>query len=253
ILLGLGGLAGSNELVAMRAAGYDRERILGSVVLAVGACLVVLFLMAEFLIPDLEARANAQRDQLRSGQVHLGRFGALWLRDGEMMIRIGYSAWTDEDQPKFGNLTIYRIDGGVQPRAVLRAEGATHTGQTWELRDVVQREVFGTADQSSRLERLSLESTLSYDLFSSAVSKPRLLAINDLLGMIGLLDANELDTGQYRQALWNRVFFPLNVLAMILVSLPFSFRGGRQGGRGLSVFVGLSLGLMFFVISRLIR
>src|SRR5699024_5680063 len=140
-MLGLGGLAGSHELVAMRAAGYDRERILGSVVLAVGACLVVLFLVAEFLIPDLEARANAQRDQLRSGQVHLGRFGALWLRDGEMMIRIGYSAWTDEDQPKFGNLTIYRIDGGVQPRAVLRAEGATHTGQPWELRDVVQREV----------------------------------------------------------------------------------------------------------------
>jgi lipopolysaccharide export system permease protein len=53
--------------------------------------------------------------------------------------------------------------------------------------------------------------------------------------------------------MWNRLFFPLNVLAMILIALPFAFRGARQGGRGLSIFVGLSLGLMFFVISRLIK
>ncbi|NBD96017.1 MAG: LPS export ABC transporter permease LptG [Gammaproteobacteria bacterium] len=251
-MLGLGGLAGTNELVAMRAAGYDRGRILASVMLSVGACLIVLFLIAEFVIPGLEARANAQRDQLRSGQVHLGKFGALWLRDGQLMIRIGYSAWTDENQPKFGDVLVYRLGEDMRPELVMSAAGATHNGQAWKLRGVTERESFdGTESRQGR--PVTLDSTLSYDLFASAVSKPRMLAIGDLLGMIELLDANELDTGQYRQALWNRLFFPLNVLAMILVSLPFTFRGARQGGRGLSIFVGLSLGLMFFVISRLIR
>jgi lipopolysaccharide export system permease protein len=251
-MLGLGGLAGSNELVAMRAAGYDRGRVLGSIMLSVGACLVVLFLLAEFVIPGLEARASAQRDQLRSGQVHLGRFGALWLRDGGMMIRIGYSAWSDRNQPEFGDLLIYRVGDDMAPQRVMHAESATHTGDAWQLRDVVGRGVFDGEDSRGEAT-LTVDSTLSYDLFASAVSKPRMLAIDDLLGMIELLGANELDTGQYRQALWNRLFFPLNVLAMILISLPFAFRGGRQGGRGLSIFVGLSLGLMFFVISRLIR
>jgi lipopolysaccharide export system permease protein len=251
-MLGLGGLAATNELVAMRAAGYDRGRVLGSVMLAVGACLFVLFVLAEFLIPGLEARASAERDQLRSGQVHLGRYGALWLRDGSMMMRIGYSAWSDDDQPEFGNMLIYRIEEGMQPTVVMHAESATHTGEAWQLRDVDRRGLFDQA-ASVRERSVSLDSTLSYDLFASAVSKPRMLAIDDLLQMIELLDANELDTGRYRQALWNRLFFPLNVLAMILISLPFAFRSGRQGGRGLSIFVGLSLGMMFFVISRLIR
>lgn len=251
-MLGLGGLSGTNELVAMRAAGFDRGRVLGSVMLAVGACLLVLFLVAEFMIPGMEARANAQRDQLRSGQVQLGKFGALWLRDGAMMIRIGYSAWTDEDQPEFGELLIYRLDEDMQPDLVMHAVGATHTGDAWRLRGVTEREVFDGA-RTGQAGTVTLDSTLSYDLFSSAVSKPRMLAVADLLDMIALLDANDLDTGQYRQALWNRLFFPLNVLAMILISLPFTFRGARQGGRGLSIFVGLSLGLMFFVISRLIR
>lgn len=251
-MLGLGGLAATNEVVAMRAAGYDRGRILGSVVLAIGACLFVLFLMAEFMIPGLEARASAQRDQLRSGQVHLGRFGALWLRDGSMMVRIGYSAWSDDNEPEFGDVLVYRVSGEMQPERVLHADRAAHTGEVWELHGVTERGVFEGAD-SARTRSMTLDSTLSYDLFASSVSKPRMLAIGDLLDMISLLDANNLDTGQYRQALWNRLFFPLNVLAMILVSLPFAFRGARQGGRGLSVFVGLSLGLMFFVISRLIR
>lgn len=251
-MLGLGGLAATNELVAMRASGYDRLQILASVTAAVGICLLVLFLAAEFLIPGLESRANAQRDQLRSGQVHLGKFGALWLRDGRWMIRIGYSAWSAEDRPEFGNLLIYRLDDGMRPAEVLHAASATHTGTSWQLRGVSRRAVFGEsgAPHESSLE---LDSSLSYDLFASAVSKPRMLAVIDLLGMIRLLDANGLDTGRYRQALWNRLFFPLNVLAMILISLPFAFRGGRQGGRGLSIFAGLSLGLMFFVISRLIR
>lgn len=251
-MLGLGGLAGTNELVAMRAAGYDRGRVLASVLLSVGVCLIGLFLLAEFMIPGLEARANAQRDQLRSGQVHLGKFGALWLRDGDMMIRIGYSAWSDENQPEFGDVLVYRLADGMQPDRVMLADSATHTGEEWKLRDVARRGVFGDDVTRSETE-LTVDSTLSYDLFSSAVSKPRMLAIGDLLGMIALLDANELDTGSYRQALWNRLFFPLNVLAMILVSLPFTFRGARQGGRGLSIFVGLSFGLMFFVVSRLIR
>ncbi|MDZ7791268.1 MAG: LPS export ABC transporter permease LptG [Xanthomonadales bacterium] len=251
-MLGVGGLAGTNELVAMRAAGYDRGRVLASVMLSVGACLLVLFLLAEFVIPGLEARASAQRDQLRSGQVHLGKYGALWLRDGSMMIRIGYSAWSDDNQPEFGDVLVYHLDEGMQPDRVMHAASATHTGDAWQFRHVAERGVFDDP-QSRREASMTFDSTLSYDLFASAVSKPRMLAIGDLLGMIALLDANELDTGRYRQALWNRAFFPLNVLAMILISLPFAFRGGRQGGRGLSIFAGLSLGLMFFVVSRLIR
>nr|WP_276207561.1 LPS export ABC transporter permease LptG [Wenzhouxiangella sp. XN201] len=252
VMLGLGGLAATNELVALRAAGFDRGQILASVLGVIMLCLLVLFLLGESMIPGLEARASAQRDQLRSGQVHLGKFGALWLRDGDKILRIGYSAWADDDQPEFGDVLVYRLASNMQPELLMHADGATHDGSAWRLRGVTRRGVFETPDWERR-GRVELDSTLSYDLFASAVSKPRMLAIVDLLGMIRLLDANDLDTGPYRQALWNRVFYPLNVIAMILIALPFAFRGGRQGGRGLSIFAGLSLGLMFFVISRLIR
>jgi len=251
-LLGLGGLAATRELVAMRAAGFDRRQILISVLAAVGLCLAVLFVVSETLLPQLEARASAERDQARSGQVRLGRYGALWLRDGHLMLRIDYSSWSARETPEFSQLLIYRLDDAMRPLQILTAGTASHDGSRWRLSNVAARTIDGSEPPEEHAQ-LVLESTLSYDLFSSAVTRPRMLAIADLIDMIKLLGANELNTEPYRQALWNRLFYPLNVLAMILISLPFAFGGARHGGRGLSLLAGVSLGLMFFVVSRLVR
>lgn len=250
-MLGLGGLAAANELVAMRAAGFDRPQMLFSVLGAVSLCLLALMLVSELLVPGLEARAGAERDQARTGQVHLGRWGALWLRDGDYMIRIGHSAWSDREMPEFGNLILYRLDRQMRPHEILRAQTATHDGSRWELRQVASRAVSNEKPVESDDGVVVLESTLSHDLFSSAISRPRVLPVRDLKEVIGFLRANDLDTTPYEQAMWNRIFFPLNVLAMVLVSLPFAFRGGRQTSRGLNLFAGVTLGLAFFVVSRL--
>ena len=251
-MLGLGGLAAANELVAMRASGFDRQQILISVLGTVVACLIALMLISEFLVPGLEARAGAERDQARTGQVLLGRYGALWLRDGDYMLRIGHSAWSREDMPEFGDILIYRVDRRMRLHQIIRAESATHDGRVWHLRQVSDRPIGDLpAVREVTDQVLRLDSTLSHDLFSSIISRPRVLSVADLNEMIGFLEANELDTDSYEQALWNRVFFPLNVLAMVLVSLPFVFRGGRQTSRGINLFFGVTLGLGFFVISRL--
>jgi lipopolysaccharide export system permease protein len=251
-MLGLGGLAAANELVAMRAAGFDRRQILVSVMGAVAVCLIALMLVSEFLVPGLEARAGAERDQARTGQVLLGRYGALWIRDGDYMLRIGHSAWSRDDMPEFGDLLVYRVDRQMKLHQIIRAETATHDGRAWHLRQVNDR-LIGELPEMREVsaDARRLDSTLSHDLFSSVISRPRVLSVTDLNEMIGFLEVNELDPTSYEQALWNRVFFPLNVLAMVLVSLPFVFRGGRQTSRGINLFFGVTLGLGFFVFSRL--
>lgn len=251
-MLGLGGLAAGNELVAMRAAGFDRRQILMSVLGAVTGCLIVLVLISELVVPGLEARAGAMREQARSGQVYLGRYGALWLRDGRFVVRIGHSAWSQADAPEFGDVLVYQLDGDMKPEAVIKAQTATHDGSRWLLRNADHRRIDAEAAESAGSgDGITLESTLSYDLFAASISRPRVLSMRDLDEMIDFLQANDLDTDPYRQALWNRVFFPLNVLAMVLVSLPFAFRGGRHGNRGVSLFFGVTLGLGFFILTRL--
>ncbi|MEE4637871.1 MAG: LPS export ABC transporter permease LptG [Wenzhouxiangella sp.] len=249
-LLGLGGLASANELVAMRAAGFDRWHVAWRVLGVVSVCVLVMAAMAEWLIPDLETRARAERQQARSGQLHVGDGGQLWLRDGPFMIRLNESLWRDEEDLSFSDALVYRLDEQMRPQRILRAARAFHKNGEWLLEQVSYRDLESEDGMGfSALTRLP--SRLSPELFIAAVSRPRLLAMSDLQQMRGYLVRNGLDASAYEQAFWQRAFLPLNVLAMVLVALPFVFMSGRAGQRSPGLFIGVVLGLMFFVLSRL--
>lgn len=251
-LLGLGGLAAGNELVAMRAAGFDRRQLVLRVLAAVMLCLVILMLLSELAIPGLEASARADRQQARTGQVYLGGHGNLWLRDGSQVVRIGYSAWLADDRIEFGDLLIYTLDSAMRPRDIITAERASHEQGQWQLQQA-SRSSLDSSQGLTRTDRILLDSDLSPELFAATVSRPRLLPMPDLLRMRAFLDRNGLDAERYIQAFWDRLFFPINVLAMVLIGLPFVFRDQRSGGRGLNLFAGVALGLAYFVLTRLVQ
>lgn len=249
-LMGMGTLASGNELVAMRAAGFDRHQLALRALLAIGLCLVVLIWLSDQVIPGLESSAQAERQQARSGQVHLGRLGVLWLRDGVHVVQVGYSVWTSDDDLEFGDIVIYAMDEGMQPRRVIVADHARHDGQSWLLNHAVSRSFVdhGAAEQH---DQLRLSSGLSTELFAASVSRPRMLSLGDLWEMKAFLRRNDLDVEAYEQAFWGKVMFPVYVLSMVLIGLPFVFRSMRHGGYGLNLFAGVSLGLLFFVSVRL--
>jgi lipopolysaccharide export system permease protein len=249
-LTGLGALAGGNELVAMRAAGFDRHHLATRVLAAVVLCLVLLAALSEWVIPEFEKNARAERQQARTGQLHLGAFGSLWLRDGQRMIRIGRSAWAGDDELEFSDLTVYELGGDMQPRTILVAERGRHRDGRWELFGVARRDLDSEAELD-RAARLQLDSGLNPDLFVAAVSRPKMLSLRDLVAMQAFLERNELNADPYAEALWARLVYPINVIAIVLIGLPFVFSGPRQSGRGVSVFAGVVLGLMFFVLTRL--
>lgn len=248
-LLGLGALAAGNELVAMRAAGFDRRHLTVRVLVVVALCLSLMMAAAEWLIPDLETRARAERQQARTGQLHVGELGQFWLRDGSFFLRLGQSVWLDEATLDFTDVLVYQFDEQMRPIEILQAAQATHAGDHWLLRDVLWREVEAATGGDEPVRRI--ESGLSPELFITAVSRPRLLALTDLRQMRAYLDRSGLDTGPYDQAFWTRVFFPVNVLAMVMVGLPFVFVSARGGARGGGLFAGVALGMAFFVLSRL--
>ena len=249
-LMGMGALASGNELVAMRAAGFDRRQLALRALLAIGLCLAVLIWLADQVIPGLESSAQAERQQARTGQVYLGRLGALWLRDGIHVVQVGYSIWTSEDELEFGDILIYATDEGMRPRRVIVADHARHDGQNWLLNHAVSRSL-ATNAAAEHHEELRLASGLSTELFAASVSRPRMLSLGDLWEMMAFLRRNDLDVEAYEQAFWGKVMFPVYVLSMVLIGLPFVFRSTRQGGYGLNLFAGVSLGLLFFVSVRL--
>jgi len=249
-LTGLGALAAGNELVAMRAAGFDRRHLAARVLAAILLCLVLLGILSEWVIPELEKTARAERQQARTGQLHLGSFGSLWLRDGQRIVRIGRSAWADDDALEFGDLTFYELGAGMRPRLVMVAERGRHVDGRWALFNASGRylDPVTTVEQAGRV---GLDSVLNPDVFAAAVSRPRMLSLRDLIAMQEFLRSNGLRAEPYAQAMWERLLYPVNTLAIVLVGLLFLFSRPRQAGGGINLFAGVALGLVFFVLTRL--
>jgi lipopolysaccharide export system permease protein len=252
-LLGLGSLVSSREWLAMRCAGWSRPRLVAQLMAIIGMMVLVLVVAAEWLIPSLESHAQGQRDQARSGELSLGRHGALWLRDGDAMIRIGRSLWLDDSRLEFAEVLIQQFDAQRQPVAVLTAEHARHQQGQWRLTGVVVQPLEEPAS-ASRFDELTLRSQLSPELFAAAVTRPRLLSTRDLLEMRRFLATSELNAVPYERALWGRVFYPLNVLAMVVVGAVLLLAmPTERGGTGLAVFAGVVLGLGYFILVRLVE
>jgi lipopolysaccharide export system permease protein len=51
--------------------------------------------------------------------------------------------------------------------------------------------------------------------------------------------------------LWTKLFYPLAVLVMVVLALPFAHVQSRQAGVGAKIFAGIMLGLVFYFLNRL--
>jgi len=80
---------------------------------------------------------------------------------------------------------------------------------------------------------------------------PEKLELNTLWENMRLLDTGAQKTTRFEIAFWNKVFYPVSVIVMMIVALPFSYFQRRQGGVGFRMFAGTILGLTFFLIGRL--
>ena len=86
-LIGLGMLAGTSELVVMRAAGVSILRISWLVLQPVLLVVVVALLLGEFVTPKVDQYAESQRAQAQGGQRLAGEHG-FWSRDGREFVHI---------------------------------------------------------------------------------------------------------------------------------------------------------------------
>lgn len=251
VMIGMARLAGQRELVAMRACGFHRARIVAQV-LGTGLALgLAVMLLGETLAPRLELKARIERAQRAGEVVGMSANDGLWLRDGLQMVRIGLLLWSRDGYFEFGDLSIYRLaDDGVALEGLLNAGSATHRDGRWLLEQATQLDLASGAVTTHAL--LELDSVLEIDLFRALATRPRLLPARDILQVIAHLRANGQDASAYSQALWRRLYYPLNLLAMIVAGVALLLRHDRALVGSVAAFLGVSIGVGFIVVQRLI-
>ena len=251
-LLGIGGLAGANELVAFRTAGVSRLRLAAAGI--AGALLITLPVMVigEWVAPDAEQQARAFKLSRLAGQVIIGGPSGMWMRDGSNIVNIRRPLLTverGEQSITFQDVEIHHFNGFSGLQKITRAESAFFDGEQWTLEGVSEIEIGPTAVISSKRERTPWVSGVKPELLESAVTRPPYLSVRVLWDQLNYLQNNGLDDRIYRSAFWEKLIYPFAIIALVLAGMPFVFGSSRQHNLGFRLFIGMTLGGLFMLVN----
>jgi lipopolysaccharide export system permease protein len=102
-----------------------------------------------------------------------------------------------------------------------------------------------------RIEERPWESALTPNILGVLLVQPERMAAVELVRYIAHLSANRQQTEPYEIALWNKVFYPLAIVVMMMLALPFAYLHVRQGSVSLKIFAGVMIGVLFYMLNKL--
>jgi lipopolysaccharide export system permease protein len=248
-LMGLGALANHQELIAARSSGMSKARMARPVF---EACLLVaalVVLMQSLVIPFTERTASELRSKaLEETSLDAGGRREFWTRSGENFVHVSDVLFNRilED------VEIYRTDAQGKLGELIQARQATILGaETWLLEDVIRTSLDGMTANEERLHILEWRDLLSEEQANILILPVEALAPYDLVRYITHLQANDLDTHQFRVIFWQQMSIAIAVLAMGLLSLPLLVGSTRAISASQRIVLGGIIGIVFYLLQQL--
>lgn len=259
--------ASHSEFTAMRAAGLGRRRALGIVVRSGLWLALATVLVGEGLTPPAEKLAQTLRLSALGGTV-AGQFkSGLWIKDtlkdadGKVeRLRFVNVSELQTDSTMSG-VRVFEFDSQFRLVEILSAaRGRFVPPQSWRLEDT-ERTLFepvmvagnAVSLRASRSMQPSREwsSELNPDILGVLMLVPERMSAWSLVQYIQHLRDNRQRTDRYEIAFWKKLVYPVAVIVMMALALPFAYLQTRAGGIGYKVFAGIMLGVAFHFMNGL--
>lgn len=250
-LMGLGQLAASSELTALRALGLSRRRLGVTVAGSVALLTVLMVLNGETLGPWGDRMANVVKQTSTHRDTVVARYSGLWAREGEVILNAQGGQERSENGRtwlELRDVRLFEFEPDGRLRSMSQARVAEHRPGAWLLRDVTKT-YFG--DRSVRREAIAEQrwtSRLDTAALTADLDSPRYLASGELRDAMEYRERNGLDADEFEQHYWGRWFYPINALALCLAAVPFAFGTLRSGGLGRRLFLGIVFSLGFWLL-----
>ena len=267
--------AGNSEFTAMRAAGMSRYLALRSIV-GIGVVLAILTAIAgEWVAPVAEQLAQKLRlNVLGASQGGTFRSG-LWIKDsvkdskGQALRLRFVNIGNLTPEGRMERVEIHEFDPGFRLSSVIRAAAGSYqpeevagggTRSAWKLTGVEQTRFEVAAGESgiealrTRMDRapeMIWESDLNPGILAVLTIAPDRMSAWALWRYTSHLRENSQNADRYELALWKKIVYPVAIIVMLMLALPFAYLQSRAGGIGLKLFLGVMLGVGFYFMNGL--
>lgn len=265
-VLALAGLAQRNELVILRVSGVSGFKLLGMLWLVTIPWVVGAFVLSEVITPAAELKASDVSLRLL-GRAEGGRLSSgYWFKEADKDggTRIINISQLNADGA-VTNITLYEFRAGQELASMSQAANGRFADGFLHLNNVTrtvvdEATIAALADgqrpaaPATRVERVGervVETTLTPERLIARVLTPERMSLLVLSDYIRYLADNNLQTDRQVVALWRKIAYPFTLFVMMTIAAPIAFMQTRRGGVGSKVFIGILLGVGFFMANQL--
>jgi lipopolysaccharide export system permease protein len=243
-------LARHSEITVMRASGLSTAAMLWMLGLVGCAPVALTFVFGEYIAPPAESAAQQWRLTATNSMVSQQLRSGLWVKDGHRVINVR-TLLPDRSMEK---VRVFTFDDGHALRAISDAAQGQYVGEGegyWRLTGVAQTEFFDDHAVLSEPPELIWQSALTPEVLSVLMVQPERMSVANLWAYIRHLRDNQQSAERYEIALWKKLIAPFASLVMLALALPFALTHERSGGVSVKVFLGVMLGIAFYLLNGL--
>lgn len=251
VLLGLGSLVRSNEVLAMHGSGISTLRI-GRPLLATSVALSLLALAwNEIVVPPTAGRARAIKDIDIKSMDSRGMLDAtsLWLQVPDGFLNIDYF---DATSNRLEGITLHGVDENFRLHRLIEISNASWIGDKWIYDGGTMREFApdGSFTYGPLGERkVELGGTPAE--FRRKAPRSDEFSIRQLSQRIRTLRAKGLDPAGFETDLQFKFALPLSGIITILIGLPLALRGSTRAGSAQHIGTGMAVCFLYWLTQAL--
>ena len=262
-------LASTRQFTVLRVSGIGPWRFCGMLLMPGIVLVICAYLLGNLVAPPAQRLAKEFKLDI-SGSAFTGKEldSGIWVRDvqrneaGEpkkisfvnvQRLRPGEAAY---------DWVIYVFDRPDHLTSIVTAKSGTYSEQDgWVLHDVVEETVptlpkESRAQTQARVERKVMKSmvwgkSLDGNIFGLLMIKPEDMSLQEIHYYIEYLKENGQTYKRFDTAFWSKAFYPLAILVMLLLSMPFAYQNARAGGMAIKIFCGIMIGIFYYALNNL--
>lgn len=247
--------AQTSEFTILRTSGMGPQLALRNLLVLGMAFVVLTFVIGDYVAPPSSRAGQLLRTQHLGVAYTQGVTGA-WLKEtqstGHSVVNVG----SITPQSEMRQVRIFEFDDTGRLSSMLRAEKAAFVddANAWTLQNV-SADFFNSTQSGmqplrrEQLPSLRWASNMTEEMVSVALLKPERMATLDLFRYIRHLSLNNQSSQRYEIEFWKKLFYPLSCLVMVILALPFAYLHLRSTPITSVVFLGILIGISFFLMN----
>jgi lipopolysaccharide export system permease protein len=244
VMITFGLMAKNNELLALRGSGISLVALTRSILVCGVAATLLMFFIAEILMPLTVSHANhIWLQEVKGRNTARFRQSDIWLKADDTILHLKFF---EPDAQAAKGVSIHRFDAQFKLIERIDADSAVFQNGRWVLSNGIHQQHH---DQLAIrvFDRMDIKLAFEPEDLAQAAPKPEEMSFAQLNRYIGKVEAEGYDATHYRVDLQAKAAFPLISLILTLIGAGLAARGKIKEGLAGSVTYGLGIAFLYWI------